>query len=52
MTKGVTGAATLILEMENGARALAVLEAAPDIDLGAMTVTVTPGEKRHTASLI
>ena len=52
VTKGVTGAATLILEMENGARALAVLEAAPDIDLGAMTVTVTPGEKRHTASLI
>lgn len=50
--KGVMGDATLILEMENGARALAVLEATPDIDLGGLAVDVSPGEKRHAASLI
>ena len=50
--KGVMGDATLILEMESGARALAVLESAPDIDLGGMAVEVTPGEKRHAAGLI
>ena len=51
VTKGVMGAATLILEMENGARALAVLDGVPDIDLGGMTVEVTPAEKRHSAML-
>ena len=52
VSKGVTGAATLIVEMENGTRALAVLEGAPDTDLGSRTVQVTPGEKRHSATLI
>jgi acetyl-CoA C-acetyltransferase len=52
VAKDVMGAATLILEMQSGARALAVLERAPDIDLGGMTVDVTPGEKRHAATLI
>jgi acetyl-CoA C-acetyltransferase len=51
VTKGVMGAATLLLEMETGARALAVLEGAPDLDLGGMTVFVVPGEKRHIATL-
>lgn len=50
--KGVMGAATLILEMENGARAMAVLDDAPDIDLGHRTVTVRAGEKRHAATLV
>jgi acetyl-CoA C-acetyltransferase len=52
VAKDVMGAATLVLEMENGARAMAVLEGAADIDLGGMSVAVTPGEKRHAASLI
>jgi acetyl-CoA C-acetyltransferase len=52
VTKNVMGDATLILEMESGARALAVLEGAPDIDLGGLAVSVTPGEKRHAATLI
>ncbi len=52
VTKSVMGAATLILEMENGARALAVLEDAPDNDLGGMTIAITPGEKRHIAQRI
>ncbi len=52
VSKNVMGDATLILEMANGARALAVLEDAADIDLGGMTVDVTPGEKRHIARLI
>jgi acetyl-CoA C-acetyltransferase len=52
VTKGVMGDATLILEMGSGARALAVLEGAPDIDLGGIAVDVTPGEKRHAAKLI
>ena len=52
VAKGVMGAASLVLEMENGARAMAVLEGAPDIDLGGMMVAVTPGEKRHLATLI
>lgn len=51
VTKDVMGAATLILEMENGARALAVLEGADDIDLCGMTVEVEAGEKRHSAVL-
>jgi acetyl-CoA C-acetyltransferase len=52
VTKGVMGDATLILELESGARALAVLEGAPDIDLGRVAVEVTPGEKRHMVRLI
>ncbi len=51
VNKGVIGDATLILEMENGARALAVLEAAPDIDLNRLFVDVMPQEKRHRATL-
>jgi acetyl-CoA C-acetyltransferase len=47
----VIGAATLLLEMESGARALAVLENAADIDLGGLIVSITPGEKRHLATL-
>jgi len=38
--------------MENGARALAVLEGAPDIDLGGLAVHVSAHEKRHAATLI
>lgn len=51
VTKGVMGDATLILELDSGARALAVLEGAPDIDLGGLAVEVSPGEKRHMAKL-
>jgi acetyl-CoA C-acetyltransferase len=51
VTKGLMGDATLLLEMETGARALAVLEGADDIDLGGLSVSVTPGEKRHIATL-
>lgn len=51
VSKGVMGAATLIVEMENGRRAMAVFEGADDIDLGGLTVNVTPGEKRHMATL-
>jgi acetyl-CoA C-acetyltransferase len=52
VAKDAAGAATLIVEMENGARALAVLEGADDIDLGGTIVEVTPGEKRHIATLV
>jgi acetyl-CoA C-acetyltransferase len=51
VSKTVIGDATVILEMANDTRALAVLERAADIDLGGMTVTVAPGEKRHKATL-
>ena len=51
VSKGVIGAATLLLEMENGARALAVLEGADDIDLAGLSVNITTGEKRHIATL-
>jgi acetyl-CoA C-acetyltransferase len=51
VTKGNMGDATLLLEMENGARALAVLSGADDIDLGGLPVNVLPGEKRHIATL-
>ena len=51
VVKDAIGPATLILEMANGARALAVCDDAPDVDLGDMTVTVTAGEKRHSAAL-
>jgi acetyl-CoA C-acetyltransferase len=46
------GPATLILEMENGARAMAVLDSTPDGDLGHRIVDVTSGEKRHTAAIL
>ena len=46
------GPATLIVEMENGARAMAVLDSAPEGDLGHATVEVTSGEKRHTAAIL
>jgi acetyl-CoA C-acetyltransferase len=46
------GPATLILEMESGARAMAVLDAAPDGDLGHRIVDVTSGEKRHMAAIL
>lgn len=52
VSKGVMGAATLVLEMETGTRTMAVLEGAGDLDLGGMTVNVVPGEKRHMATLI
>lgn len=45
------GAATLLLAMENGARAMAVLDDAADIDLGGVIVNVTPHEKRHSAAI-
>jgi acetyl-CoA C-acetyltransferase len=52
VVQGAMGDATIILEMENGARALAVLADATDIDLGGMTVAITAGEKRHHAVLV
>ena len=56
LAKDVIGDATLILEMTTGGRAMAVLPAseldgAPEIDLNHSTVDVTPGEKRHFATL-
>ncbi len=52
VTKDVMGAASLLLEMESGVRAMAVLDGAVDVDLGGCTVDVTPGEKRHIAVLV
>ncbi len=46
------GPATLILEMESGARAMAVLDSTPDGDLGHRIVDVTSGEKRHMAAIL
>ncbi len=46
------GLATLILEMENGARAMAVLDGTPDGDLGHRIVDVTSGAKRHMAAIL
>lgn len=46
------GPATLLLEMENGTRALAVMDNPPHGDLAHIAVSVTPGEKRHGATLI
>ncbi len=51
VSKGAMGAATLILEMASGARAMAVLDRADDIDLGGAIVDVASGEKRHIATL-
>jgi acetyl-CoA C-acetyltransferase len=52
VVKDVPGPASLIVELENGARAMAVWDDAPDADLGAMRVAVTAGEKRHIAEPI
>ncbi len=49
VTKDVMGPAALILEMENGARAMAVLGEPVDTDLLGAIVQVAPGDKRHTA---
>ena len=50
--KDCFGPATLILEIENGARAMAVLDGTPDGDLGHRIVDVTSGEKRHMAAIL
>jgi acetyl-CoA C-acetyltransferase len=53
--KAVAGDAAVIVGMENGVRALAVLEAAaiPEgNDLLAQIVQITAGEKRHIAALV
>ncbi len=51
VVKDVIGDATLLVELENGARALAVLAGAGDVDLGGVVVDVCAGEKRHVATL-
>lgn len=51
VSKDKMGAATLILEMESGARAMAVMDEAADIDLAGVTVEVMPHEKRHSAAM-
>ena len=43
------GPATVLVEMEHGARAMAVIDTPPDRELGNIIVQVTPGEKRHIA---
>jgi acetyl-CoA C-acetyltransferase len=45
------GPATVLLETEGGARAIAVMDNPPDADLGNINVEVTAGEKRHIAAL-
>ena len=52
VSKDVMEPASLLLQMESGARAMAVLDVAADIDLGAHIVDVSPGEKRHIAVLV
>ena len=46
------GPATVLIETEGGARAMAVIDSPPDADLGNAIVQVTSGEKRHIAALI
>jgi acetyl-CoA C-acetyltransferase len=46
------GPATVLIETEGGARAMAVIDSPPGADLGNAIVQVTSGEKRHTAALI
>lgn len=46
------GPATVLLETERGARAMAVIDNPPEIDLGNVIVNVTPGEKRHIAAVM
>ena len=45
------GPATVLLETEGGARAMAMIDCPVDADLGNAVVHVTPGEKRHIAAL-
>jgi acetyl-CoA C-acetyltransferase len=52
MAKDAAGPATLLMEMEHGARALAVLNDPPAIDFAGQIVSVTTGEKRHIAALV
>lgn len=51
VSKGQMGAATLLIAMENGQRAMAVLEDVADNELGGLVVNVTPQEKRHSAAI-
>ncbi|NJM50824.1 MAG: hypothetical protein HC843_08045 [Sphingomonadales bacterium] len=51
MVQDIPGAATLLLDMADGRRALAVMEAAADHDLCGQYVQVMAGEKRHKAAL-
>lgn len=46
------GPATVLIETEGGARAMAVIDSPPDADLSNAIVQVTSGEKRHIAALI
>jgi acetyl-CoA C-acetyltransferase len=46
------GPATMLLETEGGARAMAVIDCPVDADLGNAVVDVTSGEKRHIATLV
>jgi len=46
------GPATVLLETEGGARAMAVIDCPVDADLGNAVVHVTPGEKRHIATFV
>ena len=46
------GPATLLLETEGGARAMAVMDGPVDADLGNAVVQVTAGEKRHIATFV
>lgn len=46
------GPATVLLETERGARAMAVIDCPPDADLGNIVVEITPGEKRHIAVVV
>ena len=46
------GPATLLLETEGGARAIAMMDGPVDADLSNAVVHVTPGEKRHIATFI
>ncbi len=52
IVKDRAGAAILLLAMESGARALAVLGDPPPVDLVGRIVSVTAGEKRHIAALV
>jgi acetyl-CoA C-acetyltransferase len=52
MVKDAAGPATLLLEQENGRRALAVINDPPVIDLAGQIVSTTAGEKRHIATLV
>ena len=46
------GPASVLIETEGGARAMAVIDSPHVADLGNVIVTVTPGEKRHSAVLM